>query len=63
MDAGSPSGKPTAKRRLVPVDHAVVKTVLQAQQTLLFVEQETEDAIADIGTEVGVRPIPCVSTM
>ena len=53
-DAGGPSSEPPAKRRIVPIDHAVPKTVIEAKQKLAFIEQETMEAITAINAEVGV---------
>ena len=53
MDAGGPSGEPPAKHKMVSVDHATPKTVFQAKQKSLFIEQQTLDATAAIDAKVG----------
>ena len=60
VDAGGPSGEPPAKRKMVPFNHATPKTVFQARQKLLFIEQQTVKAKAEIDRRWGpVSPL-CV---
>jgi hypothetical protein len=52
MDAGGPSGEPSAERAMGPVNHARPETAFQARQKLMFIERETEDATVAIYEKV-----------